>query len=65
MIIDIERALVVSRRKLLTLGGLEPEAKKADAAHVVYSFVLAHMFQEKVKAPREIWGAFNELGLGG
>lgn len=61
MIINIEAALLASRRRIIALGGLEPEAKKADAAHVVYSFCLAHMFQERVKAPEEIWTALEEL----
>ncbi len=64
MIINIEGAFIISRRRIISLGGLEPEARKADPAHVVYSFCMAHIFQEKVKAPKAIWDDLKALGIG-
>lgn len=64
MLVDIEKALVVSRRGLLKRGHLEPRQEFATAADSVYSFCIAHIFSRYVEAPKSLIPALTELGLG-
>jgi hypothetical protein len=63
MRLNIERGLVHSRRVIKRYGGLEPDPKKATAAHSIYSFCIAHMFEDWVELPRELEPSAVELNL--
>jgi len=63
MKINIEQGLIVSRRHIVKIGKLEADSSKAHPAHSVYSFCMAHFYNDQIQVPKELESDVIALGL--